>query len=97
MVHLAALHGLEGEAAEATRRVFPKPLDRKAAGTRAILDREVIQIPDYQLDPDYGYKPAATMANVRSALAVPMIRDGVAIGAIVSWIDCKRVAIRRAR
>ncbi len=83
LVYLEAQYGLPPEAAEATRKNFPMPADDGAAGTRAIATGVVVQIPDYQSDPNYRYKAAARLADVKSALAVPMLRQGSPIGAIV--------------
>ena len=83
LVHLAAQYGLPPEAAESTRSLFPMPADRGAAGSRAILTGAVVQIPDYEADPDYRYSESARLSDTRSALAVPMLRQGLPIGAIV--------------
>ena len=49
---------------------------------RAILDRTVIHIPDVNSHPEYQLIGNAQAIGYRSALAVPMLREGVPIGAI---------------
>jgi len=69
--------------ADAVRRVHPMPPGRGTAGSRAILTRAPVNIPNVEQDPEYEFAGAARAAGYRSALAVPMLRDGMAIGAIV--------------
>ena len=53
-----------------------------AAG-RAILDRDIVEVPDVVEDVDFVPTAAAAVAgNFRSILAVPLMRDGSPIGAI---------------
>ncbi len=40
-------------------------------------------IPDVLADPEYGNAPQSMVGGFRSVLAVPLLRDGEAIGAIV--------------
>jgi two-component system, NtrC family, sensor kinase len=49
---------------------------------RAIRDRAVVHIPDVLVEPQYQIQEAALTAGFRSVLAVPMLREGHAIGAI---------------
>src|SRR5207302_11043941 len=62
------------------------PISRGAAGGRAILDRRTIHVADYLLEPEAEYprgrKIARTGGN-RAALATPLLRDKVAIGAVM--------------
>jgi PAS domain S-box-containing protein len=81
-LHFVADHGMTAEAAEAVRRAFPAAADRGSAAGRSVLEAAVVQIPDVHADPDYTFGGVARMANYRSIVAVPMIRDGVPIGAI---------------
>jgi len=70
------------EGADSLRRAFPMAPSRASASTRAILYREVIQIPDVLEDPEYVLAPAAQATGFRSAVSVPMLREGEPIGAI---------------
>jgi signal transduction histidine kinase len=83
---LGAAHGLEPEAMALLRGSYPRPLSRDLATSRAVLERRVIHIPDVQADREYSY-PLARGFGVRTALAVPMLREGVPIGAIGVWRD----------
>src|SRR5262249_57146401 len=62
--------------------LVPTPLGRQTAGSRAILTRTTIEIPDVQNDPDYAVAGAAETAGYRSIVSVPMLRDGRAIGTL---------------
>ncbi len=82
LLHLMAHHGLTAAAAEALRRGFPMAPGRGSAGARAVLSGEVEHIPDVHADPEYALGVFSKIVNSRSVVAVPMLRDGVAIGAI---------------
>ena len=49
---------------------------------RAILEKRVVHIPDVLEDPDYTLVELQEIGGYRSALSVPMMREGVPIGAI---------------
>ena len=76
-----AHHGLTPEAVEIVSASFPMEPGRQSAGARAVLSGEIEQIPDVRADPDYVQGIAAVI-NSRSIVAVPMVRDGVSVGAI---------------
>ena len=70
---------------------YPKELDefRKAhtieagRGTivgRTVLEGRTVQVKDVQADPQYTFKEVARTANVRTALGVPLLREGSPIG-----------------
>ena len=80
-IHLAAAHNLPPEALEVARQIFPAPLTRELTVGRAILDRTVAHIPDVERDPEYKRSWARTV-GARSALTVPMFREGNPIGTI---------------
>ncbi|MGB8613756.1 MAG: GAF domain-containing protein, partial [Pseudolabrys sp.] len=82
LIHFAASHGYGGEAIEVIRRAYPIPPGRVSAAARAILNSAIEQIPDIEVDPDYGHRNTAQMANFRSILAVPMLQAGKPVGAI---------------
>jgi two-component system, NtrC family, sensor kinase len=81
LLHFMAHHGLTADAVEAVHRSFPMPPGRASAGARAVLSGAVEQIPDLFADPEY-LREAAEMINSRSVVAVPMLREGVPVGAI---------------
>lgn len=72
-------HGLSPhhEAAERSRR---GPPDAGTAIGRAILDGKPVQIDDIRKDPTYT--GTGRTSDVRTVLGIPLLRDGVAIGAI---------------
>ncbi len=81
-VHLVAYRGISPAAVDAMRSAFPMKPGRGGVLARAIVDRAPTQIPDVLADPEYVFKGQARMAGYRSNLAVPMLRDGQAIGSI---------------
>jgi len=83
LVQLAALVNLTSAGADAVRSLWPRPLSRQLAACRAILTRDVVEIPDVQLDADFAPTAATAVAgNFRSILSVPLMREGSPIGAI---------------
>jgi GAF domain-containing protein len=71
-----------GFSAEFTEIVTHMVVERdRGSGTgRALLEGRTIHIPDVQADPDYTFSKAKELGGFRTVLAVPMLRDGVAIG-----------------
>jgi GAF domain-containing protein len=62
----------------------PRPLNRDWITGRAVLDRRTIQVSDIASSDEYPEaKEMALRFGHRAALAVPLFRDGVAIGAIL--------------
>src|SRR5205823_11754443 len=82
LLHFVAHHGLTAEVLEINRRAYPAPPSRMSVAARAVLERCVVQIPDVEADPDYALGVMAAAGGYRSAAAVPMLRDGLAIGSI---------------
>ncbi|HEX7213514.1 MAG TPA: GAF domain-containing protein, partial [Methylomirabilota bacterium] len=82
LVHVAAQVYVSPEFLEAVRRTYPRAPGRGTASARAILTRAIVNIPDLEADPEYEFTDTAKTAGFRSALSVPMLRDGTAIGAI---------------
>jgi PAS domain S-box-containing protein len=56
--------------------------DRGSATGRAALEAKVVHIPDVLADPEYTWGRAQEIAGYRSALGVPLLRDGTVIGVI---------------
>jgi len=54
--------------------------DRSSGTGRALLEGRTVHIPDVQSDPDYTFSKAKELGGFRTVLAVPMLRDGAAIG-----------------
>jgi signal transduction histidine kinase len=59
----------------------PIPLARGTATGRALLERTVVHIPDVGTDPEYTFVGPA-LGNFRTIVAVPMLREGTAIGVL---------------
>jgi len=81
LLHVAALAMVSPEGVEAVRRLFPRPPDRGLAASRAVLTRGVVAIHDTHADPDYALKNGEQW-GFRSVLGIPLMRDGMPIGAI---------------
>jgi len=82
LVHFAAQHNYPPRAIENLRRMYPRRPQADQASGRAILARSVAQIEDLLADQFY-HREQALAGDWRSVLAVPMLREGVPIGAIV--------------
>jgi len=89
LVHFRSECGSESGATpgalEAYKSLFPMAPTRTLISGRAILDRQIIEIPDMTNEPDLP--GMARDLGHRSNLAVPLLRNGAAIGAIgiISW------------
>ena len=68
------------EAQEAIIRQFPAPPDRGVISARAVLEQRLIHIADATEDPEIW--PLLIANGARSYAAIPLMRDGKAIGAI---------------
>jgi GAF domain-containing protein len=83
LIHFVAEHGLSPEDTEEIRSRYPIPPGRASAAARAVVTGAVAEIPDAQADTDYQHRDGAKAKGFRSLLAVPMLKDGHALGAIV--------------
>jgi GAF domain-containing protein/DNA-binding response OmpR family regulator len=77
----AEAYGFSPEFIEYARTVPVEP-ERGSAIGRALLEGKVIHIPDVQADPEYTWTEAQRLGGFRTILGVPMLRDGVPIGAL---------------
>jgi signal transduction histidine kinase/DNA-binding response OmpR family regulator len=59
----------------------PRPLGRATASGRAWLEQRIVPIEDVLADPEYS-ADVARLANVRTSLAFPLMREGQIIGMI---------------
>jgi GAF domain-containing protein len=80
--HPVAYHGVSQEGIEAVRGVFPAEPNLGSAAGRAILSGRVEEIADVLSDPDYSVHAVAKAVRYRSAVGVPMLKDGRPIGSI---------------
>jgi GAF domain-containing protein len=76
-------HGMTQPEVEESRRRFPRPADREIAVGRAILDRRIAHIHDIRRDPEY--RITVGQMSFRTVLAVPLLREGKAVGALGLW------------
>jgi two-component system, NtrC family, sensor kinase len=81
-VRLVAVYGSSPEGVAVLRRSYPLRQGGASAAARSIRDRAISHIPDVLVDEEYGVLEAAVASGFRAALAVPMLREGRAIGAI---------------
>ena len=61
---------------------FPRPVAADTMFGRTILAREPVQLPDIAADRTYALREGTLRGSVRAQVAVPLMRDGEAIGAI---------------
>ena len=80
-VDVVATHNFTPEADVKFRRLFPMALDPRLTGSRAVLSRKVVHLPDVALDPEYP-KDLSVSGNWRAILSVPMLREGLPLGVI---------------
>ena len=76
-----ATYGFSDDFAELVKNLPVRP-ERGTATGRALLEGKVVHIPDVRADPDYTFAPAQKPGGFRTALTVPMLRDGTTIGVL---------------
>src|SRR5262249_32839597 len=74
----AATHGFSAEFMERVRNL-PVQLDRTSASGRALIEGRIVHIPDVLADADYTFDEALKLGGFRTALGVPMLREGVPV------------------
>jgi PAS domain S-box-containing protein len=79
---LAANYGFPAEF-ESFLRSRPVEPDRDTMVGRVALDGEVVHVDDVAADPEYRLPEAITLGKQRTALGVPLMREGQPIGVIV--------------
>jgi signal transduction histidine kinase len=83
MLYLPANYGISPEAIAAIRARFPRPLDRGTVTGTAILNRSVMHVPDVEEPSAVEFaRQTGRVGGFRSLLAVPMLRQGEAVGAV---------------
>jgi GAF domain-containing protein/anti-sigma regulatory factor (Ser/Thr protein kinase) len=82
LVHLVATAVPDPRVREAIRSAFPRPLDDCLSGSRAILRRAVVEIPDVFDDPTFLLRDREVAGQVRSVVGVPLMSRGEPIGSI---------------
>src|SRR5262247_1817045 len=84
LIHLAAHHNWPADALAVARRLYPRPPGPETQVARAILERAVVEVRDFETEPGVPATsiPLARTLGYRSILVVPMLREGQATGAI---------------
>jgi GAF domain-containing protein/CheY-like chemotaxis protein len=85
MMGMSSSVGLSAEIVDALGDLFPVRLDSSALNARAVATRAPAAIPDIAAEIGYieEIKHATLRMGVRSLLAVPLLRSGVAIGSLM--------------
>src|SRR5262245_7984226 len=81
LMHFGASRNWTPEFDAAIRRSLPAPPSRAFSVGRAILERTVIHVPDVEHDAEYMPQFIQVAGFFRSVLAVPILLDGVPLGA----------------
>ena len=63
-------------------QAHPLKLDRSSIGGRAVLERAIVHIQDVLADPKFTRFEDQKLGDFRTALGVPLMREGIAIGAM---------------
>ncbi len=83
MLYHPANYGSSPEALAAARALFPRRLDLDSVPGLAILTRSVVHVPDIEEPSAVALvRGAGRLLGFRSTVAVPMMREGEAIGSI---------------
>ena len=81
LFHLAAAHGFSGDFIEYQKQ-NPIPLGRGSLTGRTALERKMVHILDVLEDPEYTWTKSIELAQFRTMLGIPLLREGVPIGVI---------------
>jgi signal transduction histidine kinase len=74
-----------GVSPQFTEFVASHPVEIGGRGTvqgRVLLERKIIHVPDVLADPEYMYGEGQKIGGWRTVLGVPLLREGIPIGAI---------------
>jgi GAF domain-containing protein len=96
LLHLVAMNNMSPEETAAYRSIFPRAPGRNFAIGRAFVDARPAHIRDVSKDPDYDPHTLQVLqqaAPYRTYLGIPILRDGVPIGAI----GCGRRKVKPSR
>ncbi len=88
--HVVAFHNANDDF-KAFLRDNPIRKDHGSSSGRAALLRETVYIEDTEADDSYKWKEAARRGGFLTSLAVPFVKDGVALG-VIALADEKRSA-----
>ena len=77
--YVAETYGFSKDFTDYIRTVPVEP-ERGSALGRALFEGKVVHIPDVKNDPEYTWAEAQSLGGYRTALGVPMLREGAPIG-----------------
>jgi two-component system NtrC family sensor kinase len=77
----AASYGYSWELSNFIRKT-PVQMDRTSVAGRALVEGRIIHIADIKSDPEYTFSAALELGEFRTAIGVPMMREGVPIGVL---------------
>ncbi|MGH8676395.1 MAG: GAF domain-containing protein, partial [Burkholderiales bacterium] len=83
-LHLAAITATNEAGDEALRKMFPAKLTGQGVLGKAVLSGLPAYVSDFETDPAYSpaFRETVRLRGYRALLAVPMMRDGGAVGGI---------------
>jgi GAF domain-containing protein len=79
-VHVRSLHGLDSATNAVWARNFPMAPTRSVTAVRAIMDQRIVHYRDIGAESEIH--PATVKLGVRSAMALPLMRNDKAVGSI---------------
>ena len=77
----SAAYGYSAEYTDYMRET-PVEMDRGSVAGRALVDGQIVHIADIKADFEYTFSPGLHLGDFRTAIGVPMLREGVAIGVL---------------
>ena len=77
----AASYGYSSELSNFIRKT-PVQMDRSSVAGRALVEGRVVHITDVKADPEYTFSPGLDLGEFRTAIGVPMLREGMPIGVL---------------
>jgi GAF domain-containing protein len=77
----SAAYGYSSEYTDYMRET-PVQMDRGSVAGRALVGGRFVHIADIKADSEYTFSPGLHLGNFRTAIGVPMLREGVAIGVL---------------
>ena len=80
--HHVASYGFTPEQKDYMQQ-HPWKADRGSVGGRAVLDGKAVQVSDVKADPEFRLMTGPGFQNVRTTLGVPLVREGLPIGALI--------------
>ena len=84
VMEVGAIYGLSMGDEQAGRALFPMKPRRDIVSGRSIIDRVAVHVADLDDDTDFTALNPIRKAALRSALAVPMLKEGQCLGALVA-------------